>query len=353
MEIWRSLKVHSSKLTQPYKRSRIQRYLFPLILICFIFIAKSTLYNLLGEETPFLLFTFAVILTAWFGGLGPGIVFTISAAFIINLFFLSTQDHYFKTDNIIRTIIFVIEGILISMIAEAKSQADLQKDEFIAFAAHEIKNPLAAVKSFAQLLVMRGKQTKDKQVTLYSNKINSSANVITHLINDLMDVSKIESGKFTYEDSYFKFDTFVRDIVDDQRVIHKNLDLTLKGKSHAYILGDSYRLRQVISNLITNAVKYSSSDAQVIVTLKDISKGVKLSVKDSGIGIPRHQLKRVFEKFFRAGNIGVKASGLGLGLYISQEIIKRHKGKMWVESEEGNGSTFFIWLPESSIKTKR
>ena len=247
--------------------------------------------------------------------------------------------------DITLTGIFIFEGIVISLMSEARYETEEQKDEFLGFAAHELKNPLSSIKGYIGLILKQVKKD-DEKIASYAKSVDHQIDRIVELINDFLDVTKIEIGKFSYKDEYFIIDTLVKDIVEHQRMITQNRLLELKGFSKKVVLGDKYRIGQVLINLITNATKYSPEHSKILIHIAKKNHFVTISVRDKGIGIPPKEQKKIFTQFFRTssaekGNI----QGLGLGLYIVDQIIKHYHGSLWVKSKLGKGSTFFVHLP--------
>ncbi|MES3018752.1 MAG: PAS domain S-box protein [Bacteroidota bacterium] len=221
-----------------------------------------------------------------------------------------------------------------------------QKDDFIGIASHELKTPVTSIKAYTQVLEkMLRKRGETKEAEMIS-RMDGQINRLTSLIGDLLDVTKINSGKLQFNDREFQFIPMVKELVEDlQRTTDKHT-LIEEYEGDGIVFGDKERIGQVISNLVTNAIKYSPTSEKIIVhtSLKD--NEIKLCITDFGIGISPDKLDRVFEQFYRvSGNMQHTFPGLGLGLYISSEIIKREGGRIWVNSSEGNGSTFCFALP--------
>lgn len=229
------------------------------------------------------------------------------------------------------------------------------KDEFIGIVSHELKTPVTSIKAFLQVMQSRfEKEGNEKSVVLLS-KMDAQINKLTALIGDLLDVTKIEGGKLQFHEEHFLFDNIVTEIVEElQRTTEKH-KIIKKGFSGKIIFGDKTRIGQVITNLLTNAIKYSPHATKIIVQATTNGEGgVKLSVQDFGIGIPKTKQKRIFERFYRVGGEQSHTfAGLGIGLYLAAEIIKRQGGDIGVESEEGKGSIFFFSLPIKGSKGKR
>ena len=224
-----------------------------------------------------------------------------------------------------------------------------QKDDFIAIASHELKTPVTSIKLYTQLLHRKFQKQNDIQSADAVAKMDTQVNKLTALINDLLDVTKIEEGKLRLNFETFDFNDLTAEIVEEMQLTTKHKIEKHLGSVNP-IDGDRDRIGQVLVNFISNAIKYSPGANKVIVKTASDKKNIVISVQDFGMGLtPKDQLK-VFERFNRAGQEGPGGlPGLGLGLYISKEIIKRHKGEIWLESKKGRGSTFYFSLP---IKTK-
>lgn len=346
-EMWGKIKVLLAKLPQLEKRNRIKRYGLSIFLPIIIIFAKFIFFNLLGESATFLLASFAIAISSWYGGWGPGLLATVLTS-VLTFFVFLIQDsaQHFIFSDILLVTVFIIEGITISIISEARYQMEHQKDDFIGFAAHELKNPLTSIKGFCGLIINIAKKNDYEKVLSYAQEINAQSEKITELINDLLDVTKIEIGKFTYTNTFFNLDDLVKEIVMHQEVIAKNRSIELRGRSKKTIYGDRYRIGQVIINLLSNALKYSPETKKVILKLKGTRNGALISVQDYGMGMSKIDQKKIFNRFFTARTVQSKsAEGLGIGLYISFKIVQNHKGKIWIKSKEGKGSTFFLELP--------
>jgi len=223
-------------------------------------------------------------------------------------------------------------------------QLNEKKDEFIGLASHELKTPVTSLKGYLQIIARN--LPPDDRNKLLANRALEQVSKLTTLISDLLDVTKIQTGKlpFTYADyDIIKSITDLREILQQTESSHQIiLNLPLE---RLIIHADNQRIEQVIINLVTNAVKYSPKGDKVIITGEVINDKLRISVQDFGIGIQPDQLDRVFSRFYRVENLASHMSGLGIGLYICQEIVNRHQGRLWVESTYGEGSTFYFELP--------
>jgi PAS domain S-box-containing protein len=218
-----------------------------------------------------------------------------------------------------------------------------KKDEFIGLASHELKTPLTTIHGYLQIL---RKIVLDERGQTFLQKAGQQVKKVNALISDLLDVSKIEAGKLQLNMERFDMHQLTEEVIE--MLSHNNKHFTIRLNSsvgEAYINGDPHRIEQVVINLLTNAIRYSPGTEQIIVHLCMNETTVKLGVQDFGMGIPTDVLNDIFSKFFRVDNPNAHISGLGIGLYLSQEIIFRHKGQIWVESELSKGSTFWITLP--------
>lgn len=223
-----------------------------------------------------------------------------------------------------------------------------EKDEFISIASHEMKTPLTTAKGFLQLL----ESTIDKQnstANLYAEKAINSIERLSELVSELLDVSKIQYGKLNYTIREFNFEGLIEDTVESVQLSTPKHTIVKTG-SAGNVTGDKNRLQQVIINLLTNAVKYSPNAKEVFIDVKEKNGEILVAVKDTGLGISEQNLDKIFDKYFRVEEHAIEFQGLGIGLYISHEIILRHQGKLWVESVVGEGSTFYFTLPLQNDK---
>lgn len=221
-----------------------------------------------------------------------------------------------------------------------------QKDDFIGIASHELKTPVTSIKAYTQVLERMLQKKGEMSAAAMIGKMDGQINRLTSLIGDLLDVTKIHSGKLQFNNEEFNFNSMVKDRVEElQRTTDKHSLLENYAETGT-VYGDKERIGQVISNLVTNAIKYSPQKDKIIIHTLLNNSEVILCVEDFGIGIPPDKLDKVFEQFYRvSGDMQHTFPGLGLGLYISSEIIKREGGRIWVNSVEGKGSTFCFALP--------
>ncbi|NNC16329.1 PAS domain S-box protein [Corallococcus exiguus] len=220
------------------------------------------------------------------------------------------------------------------------------KDAFLAAASHELRTPLAAAKGHAHLALLKlGGQTEagpGKSLQIINRQIDRMAK----LVEDLLDISRLQAGRLSLELEPFDLSQLVLETRDRMAVLSQTHELMVELPERLEGTWDRGRLDQVLTNLLSNAIRYSPEGGQVLVRLAvEGDSGVHLSVKDQGVGIPSEKQRLIFERFGRAH--GSKYGGLGLGLTISQGIVEQHGGRIWAESTGtvGQGSTFNVWLP--------
>jgi signal transduction histidine kinase len=227
----------------------------------------------------------------------------------------------------------------------ATRELEARRNEFTSMVVHEIKTPLTSVKGYVQLLHRKSERTEDEQTRLLTSRMDSQINKLTGLIDDLLDVTRIAGGKLQMREEFFAFDELVEEVITDLQPLTERQRILCEGKTAAQVWGDRLRIGQVITNFVTNAIKYAPGSDRILVKTCSDGLSVTLCVQDFGPGIPLEQQAKVFDAFYRVINPALRETpGLGLGLHISSEIIQRHEGRIWVESEAGKGSTFCFSL---------
>lgn len=221
------------------------------------------------------------------------------------------------------------------------------KDEFLSIASHELRTPVTSIKGYTQLSKMLIKEgdltTSEEYLDIALDQIDR----MSRLILELLDVSRIETGRLEIRREPIVWAHFVRDIVHHHHtsVSARRFHLSVPD-DNKLVIGDRDRLEQVLGNLLENAVKYSPDGSDVTVTVDEKGDSFVTAVCDRGIGIPADELAQVFERFHRGRHVSsTNYGGLGLGLYITKQIIERHGGSIWVDSKEGQGTTFYFSLP--------
>jgi two-component system phosphate regulon sensor histidine kinase PhoR len=228
---------------------------------------------------------------------------------------------------------------------EAQKQEIDKKDEFIGIASHELKTPLTSLKGYIQIMGMYKKDDVPPAIKQYIGKASIAVNKLQNLINDLLDVSKIQAGRLDYHMDHFDLGDMLHTAVENAAHIYPNNRIEHHIEAGLMVHGNAERIEQVLMNFISNAAKYSAEDSLIMVTAIRQNGQARVSVTDEGIGLTPGQQERIFERFYRVEDKTYSASGLGMGLYISAEIIQTHKGRIYVESEPKKGSTFYFELP--------
>lgn len=227
-----------------------------------------------------------------------------------------------------------------------RKMEQLQKNDFIALASHELKTPLTSVKAYIQLLKSGRSGNDMNTVKDLASRAEHQVNKMTRLIYSFMDISRIESGHLDLNMNPFMIDDLIRELTADFQLHTSSHHITFNAGISAPIFGDKVRMGQVVENLISNAIKYSPLTKNIEVSSWISGDEAIVAVKDNGIGIDPKNQKSIFERFYRAADEkAINASGFGIGLYICAGIMKSHNGGIWVNSEQGKGSTFYISLP--------
>ena len=221
-----------------------------------------------------------------------------------------------------------------------------KKDEFISIASHELKTPVTSIKGYVQLLQFNFLKAGNNHAAALLNKVDLQINKLTHLISDLLDVNKIENGQLQYQNENFDFNVLVNEISEETGRVLKKHTINSRLAPSKIINGDRNKIGQVITNFIENAGKYSKAGAEINISTIITKNFIRLCVQDFGIGIPEEQQPKIFGRFCRVTSDNENTyAGLGLGLYISAEIIKRHNGVIGVNSKKGEGAVFYFELP--------
>ncbi|MEH3114849.1 PAS domain-containing sensor histidine kinase [Pedobacter terrae] len=219
-----------------------------------------------------------------------------------------------------------------------------QKNDFISMVSHELKTPLTSISAYIQL--MQSRNLADLFVVNTLGKVQKQIRKMSTLISSFLNVSRLESGEIQLNLSHFDLDKVILDVVDDLRLIYPANHINFESHIAKSIYADKDKIASVISNLISNAVKYSDLNSTVLIQSEISENEVHVSVTDHGIGIEPHDLEKLFDRFFRVSSQQTKTiSGFGIGLYLSAEIINLHQGRIWAESDYGVGSSFHFCVP--------
>jgi len=254
--------------------------------------------------------------------------------------------------SVVTIVLLIIGHSLVNSFTRV-AEANRMKSEFVSIVSHQLRTPLSALKWSLDLLRSKRLGEINEKQKEYLDIVNDSGDKMIRLVNDLLNVSRIEQGRFIIQPKSFAIDEMVSEIIREFEAIASanNVRLSLvKDRDLPSVFADPDKIRMVVQNLIDNAIKYSKKGGGLVIITaegdKEKDKKIKLSVKDDGTGIPLFMQKHVFGKFFRGENlIKQKVEGTGLGLFIAKGIVKISNGEIGFKSEEGKGSIFWFTLP--------
>ena len=352
-------------------------FIVALAMVCTLFLQKT-----LGELSfPGAFLILSILLLALLWGAGPALFAILLSTFLLSYYFVPPLGRFLPTTwpDAAQLLPFILVGLIIALITAQRERARLNalsaeqelqsyaeeleitnrkleeanqtKDQFLSIASHELKTPVTSIRGQAQLSLRRLAKQKNpapeiKEIGISLKKINDQTTRLTTLIDDLMDVSSIRTGKLELRKQKCDLRDICREVAEDQRLLSgRPITLNMPDKSLKMHV-DCERLAQVFVNLMSNAIKYSPDESPVEVVLNEQPSSVVVEIKDFGKGISRDQQEHIFETFYRTPDAQTSSQrGLGLGLAIAKDIVERHNGRIWCESEPGHGSTFFVELP--------
>lgn len=348
-------------------RVKINPYIFAFLILG-IGIILQFIINHNTQQINYRVLVICIFLAAWYGGFFPCIIATVVGFLFADYFFIPPIHTFFPyPSEYLAATIFVAEGILFGLMGEARKirekeinkaykaerrarreaeEANRIQDDFISMASHELKSPITTQKLYIQTLQkhIQAKDVADSKK--YINKINDQADMLIQLINDLLNVAKIKAGKLTMDFKRVNFIELVHSIIDEVQFTNPTHKISLQGFSAKSVYADKEKISGVLKNLLSNAIKYSPKAKKIIVRINERGKNLELNITDYGIGISKANQKKLFTKYFRAEGASEKNyKGFGMGLFFVSETIKLHKGKLWVKSTLGKGSTFSFSLP--------
>jgi len=227
-----------------------------------------------------------------------------------------------------------------------QKQAELRKSKFIGMVSHELKTPLTALKAYVQMLNIWAKKQKDNFSIGTLSKVEKQIKKMNNMIAGFLNLSGAESGKIHLTKQDFSLDGLIKEVLEEAQFISSADNVTFSPCEEITVNADRDKIEQVIVNLLSNAVKYSGKGAPIAIYCEQVENMVQVSIKDEGMGVKPEDIEKLFEAHYRVETKETQnISGFGIGLYLSSEIIKRHNGKIWVQSKPGMGSTFKFTLP--------
>jgi signal transduction histidine kinase len=347
-----------------YLQSKTGSYLLATVAVLVAAAIRFALGPVLGANIPVVIFTVAVVISAFFGGFGPSIYATVLSALISTYFFIFPYNSFEISDlrGVTVLSVFLCIGVTISLLgqrlkvlqtrneiqAKRLESENQRKDEFLAMLGHELRNPLAGISAASELLKFTG--WDERRATQTNELISRQVQHMTKLVDDLLDISRVNRGLISIEKKPVDLNLCVHSAVEqlgnlfEDKRHHLRLDLA---SNPAWVLGDQTRLVQVISNILNNAAKYTPEGGTIVLSLEAQPEHIDLRVKDNGSGISDVLLPDIFDLFVQANRTPDRSQGgLGVGLALVKSIVDLHGGKVTAESEgRGKGSTFSISLP--------
>ncbi len=369
--------------------ARMPRWRHPIVgyLISIPMIALGLAGVMLGKNLlphfyfPGVTMIIPVVFVALFWGVGSALFAVLLGAIALDYFYIAPVGIVTLTswEGILQIAPFLISGVIIAIITGQREsarlhallaeqmanehaeeleqvnqeleQANMLKDQFLSMASHELKTPITTIRGHAQFGLRRLKKAVGTSADVDNmrgtlEKIDEQTYRLASLVDDLLDLSSIRAGKIALRLKDCGMNEICSSVVKDLRTLSgRTIELAVP-TSPVVIQADSDRISQVLTNLVSNALKYSSEDRPVFVCVQQQDDAALIRVHDEGTGIPRDQQERIFETFYRAPSAqNSEKRGWGLGLAICKDIVERHGGRIWCESEPGKGSTFVVELP--------
>ncbi len=237
-------------------------------------------------------------------------------------------------------------GILMDV--TARKLHDQRKNDFIAMVSHELKTPLTSLKAYIQILNSKAQNNQDLYAVSALNKAETQINKMNTLVKSFLDVARLEAGKIDLNIEPFDLTAVISEVIAEATDIVQSHDLIFEACPKLMVCADKDKIAQVVTNFLSNAVKYSAWGKNIIINCRQIGDLIQVSVTDEGMGIEPQDIEKLFNRFYRIERPETNTiSGFGIGLFLCAEIIQRHHGKIWVESEVGVGSTFYFNIPVS------
>lgn len=378
-----------------YNTARLPRWRRPLVgyLLSVFLIVGSLILDMVGRSGGMgrplpglgLYFYFTTVIVAFFWGFGPSILALLSGFLVVDYFYIQPTAeamHYDALEDLINAVAFISVGVLIALVVHRREAAHIraqinesvaqqsqqQLENFIAIVCHELKTPLTGASGFVQLArrklrrfdTMQPENPGSYQMELVTEVKNllehaiKDLNIQTRLINDLLDAARFQTQRLQLDKRPCLLAHIVRDVVERERSVVPTRIMHLElptGEDDSCVLADPDRIAQVLTNYLTNALKYSPADKPVHVTLRLEDQLARVLVRDEGPGLSTEDQQRIWERFYRVPGIEIQRNAdishvsLGVGLYICSTLIELHQGQVGVWSQLSAGSTFWFTLP--------
>lgn len=279
--------------------------------------------------------------------MGMVIIFAMTSVFYISRNQITTEI-LILSEALVIAVIFTIGGFIIKSVEEV-ARANKMKSEFISIASHQMRTPLTEVNWETEHFLSEYKDKLDEnQVKTIKAIIQSNAK-LSNLVNDLLDVVRIEQGKLVLAEDKVSIAEVINEVIDSKKDLAKTSNINMEvamPDSLPEIITDRRRIGAVINGIVTNAIAYTKDGGNVKLSVENDGKNITVHIEDDGIGIPKSQQDIIFEKFFRSGNASrYQTEGNGLGLFVAKNIVEKAGGKIWFKSTEGEGSVFSFLVP--------
>ncbi|NQV00903.1 MAG: HAMP domain-containing histidine kinase [Parcubacteria group bacterium] len=255
----------------------------------------------------------------------------------------------------VTAILFII-GYLVLQSFEKLAQANRMKSEFVSIVSHQLRTPLTSIKWTLNLMMLKEKDSLTKEQLEKLITIKESNQRMVNLVNDLLNISRIEQGQLNLKPEKISLEKTIQDLIKEYSALAKasNIEFSLKSEFLPLVLIDKQGIELILRNLIDNAVRYTKGKGLIKIKLIKKNNSVRCEIQDSGVGIPNKDKRKIFQKFFRSQNImKYQTQGTGLGLFIAKSVINASKGSIGFQSQENKGSTFWFELPiKKTLKQK-
>jgi signal transduction histidine kinase len=264
---------------------------------------------------------------------------------VVGISVSATEKRMFETSGTLMLSVTGTKNILLILHdITLHKELEREREDIIGFVAHELRNPLSNMGLCQELLGMMLKEKNYDAMPAMLQRNQNNLQRLNKMIAELYNATKISSGNIVIEKAPYHFGEMIQEATETIHLLQPDYNIIITGDGNFTAEGDRYRMIEVVTNYLNNGIKYSAGNTDVLLTIQCDNNTVTVSVKDKGLGISAAQLPFIFERYFRAEKTK-NLEGLGLGLYLCQRIIQAHGGKVWAESEEGQGSVFYFSVP--------